>query len=122
MNRPDGTTPLSTPVFHILLALGSESLHGYAIMQAIQEKTEGRARILPGTLYTTLGRMMDDGYVEEAPEPDEVQGDDRRRRYYRVTQAGRRVAAAEAERLAVLVRLARRERFAGDGTSTLDGI
>ena len=56
---PGDLLPLSTPVFHILLALGQESLHGYGIMQAIESKTGGAATVLPGTLYTTLNRMLD---------------------------------------------------------------
>ena len=103
------TPPLSTPVFHVLLALGHERLHGYGIMQAIERKTGGVARILPGTLYTTLNRMLSDGLVEEAPPPDDAPDDDRRRRYYRVTTAGRDVVAAEAERMSVLLDVARRD-------------
>lgn len=101
--------PLSTPVLHVLLALGHESLHGYAIMQAIEEKTGGLATILPGTLYTTLSRMLATGLVEEAPAPDGAPDDDRRRRYYRITSLGREVAAAEAGRMSVLLDIARRD-------------
>ena len=106
---PAEMLPLGTPVFHILLALGHGALHGYGIMGAIEEKTEGSARILPGTLYTTLNRMVADGLIEEAPAPDDEPDDERRRRYYRVTPFGHRVAAAEAERMAILVDLARRD-------------
>ena len=105
--------PLGTPVLHILLALGRERLHGYAIMQGIEEKTDGKARILPGTLYTTLNRMLEDGLVEEASPPPDAPGDDRRRRYYRVTDLGRDAVAAEAERMAVLLDVARRDVLAG---------
>jgi len=105
----DAPTPLSPPVLHILLALGRERLHGYGIMQAIEEKTGGVARILPGTLYTTLNRMLADGFVEEAPPPSDAPDDDRRSRYYRVTKRGREVVAAEAERMSVLLTVARRD-------------
>lgn len=101
--------PLSTPVLHILLALGHQRLHGYAIMQAIQEKTGGAATILPGTLYTTLNRMLADGLIEEASAPQGAPGDDRRRRYYRMTRFGEDVVTAEAERMALLLRVARRD-------------
>jgi DNA-binding PadR family transcriptional regulator len=101
--------PLSTPVFHILLALGHEPLHGYGIMGALEEKTGGVARILPGTLYTTLNRMLADGLLEEAPAPDDEPDDDRRRRYYRITALGHEVASAEARRMAVLLDVARRD-------------
>jgi DNA-binding PadR family transcriptional regulator len=101
--------PLSTPVLHILLALGPDRMHGYGIMQAIEQKTEGAARILPGTLYTTLNRMLTDGLVEEASPLQDAPDDDRRRRYYRITPFGRDVVAAEAERMSVLLEVARRD-------------
>lgn len=106
--------PLSTPVLHILLALGGQRLHGYAIMQAIAEKTDGQATILPGTLYTTLNRMVDDALVEEALPPSEQPDDERRRRYYQITEFGRQAVMAESERMAVLLAVARREHLAGD--------
>ena len=111
MSRRDPTEllPLSTPVLHVLLALGHERMHGYGIMQAIEHKTEGAARILPGTLYTTLNRMLADGLVEETPPPGDAPDDDRRRRYYRVAPFGREVVVAEAERMSVLLELARRD-------------
>lgn len=108
MNRPDITSmlPLRVPKLHILLALGHLPLHGYGIMQALAEKTGGRARILPGTLYTTLNRMQANDLVEEVRAPD-ASDDDPRRRYYRTTEFGHAVMAAEAERMAVLLDLAR---------------
>ncbi len=112
MNRSvDDFAPLSTPVFHILLALGREALHGYGIMEAIEEKTGGKAVILPGTLYATMNRMLDDGLIAEAPRPE---GADARRKYYRITPLGERVAAAESERLRVLLEVARSERLTPD--------
>jgi DNA-binding PadR family transcriptional regulator len=116
--------PLSTPVLHVLLALGGRRLHGYAIMQAIAEKTEGHATILPGTLYTTLNRMLDDALVEDAAPPSDQPDDERRRRYYQITDLGRRVVMAESERMAVLLAVARHEHLAGpaadDGGLTPD--
>jgi DNA-binding PadR family transcriptional regulator len=106
--EPSALLPLSPPVLHILLALGQDQLHGYAIMRAIEDKTAGRARILPGTLYSTINRMLDDGLVEESPDRPDAD-DDARRRYYRVTAFGRSVVAAESERMALLLDLARRE-------------
>lgn len=96
--------PLSPPVYHVLLALGRETLHGYGIMQSFSELTGGDERLLPGTLYATLSRMAETGLIEEtpAPEPDV----DARRRYYRATSFGRRVAAAESERMRRLVDVA----------------
>jgi len=95
-------------VLHILLALGHERLHGYGVMQAIAHKTEGRARILPGTLYTTLNRMLTNGLIEEAVPPAGAPDDDRRRSYYRATELGHEAVAAESERLSVLLSVARR--------------
>lgn len=111
MSRRDASDllPLSTPVLHILLALGHDRMHGYGIMQAIEQKTEGAAKILPGTLYTTLNRMLADGLVEEAQPPRDAPDDDRRRRYYVITPFGREVVAAEAERMSVLLEVARRD-------------
>lgn len=99
--------PLSPPVYHVLLALGDRSLHGYAIMQAFEDKTGGAETLLPGTLYATLSRMVDAGLVEPAETPSD--SSDARRRYYRVTDFGRSVARAESERLQRLLKLARAE-------------
>lgn len=104
--------PLSTPALHVLLALGHGRLHGYAIMQTIEEKTGGAASILPGTLYTTLNRMLDDGLIEDSDAPDDEPDDDRRRRYYRATDFGREVVAAESRRMEILLDVARREKLA----------
>lgn len=111
MTNPDPSRflPLSTPVFHILLALGMDHLHGYGIMQAVEAKTAGGAQILPGTLYTTLNRMMADELVEEAPPPRHAPDDERRGRYYRVTPFGRAVVEAEVRRMSLLLEIARRD-------------
>lgn len=106
----DEFLPLSTPVLHVLLALGQDALHGYGILEAIEAKTGGRASILPGTLYATMNRMLDDGLIREVDRPE---GADARRKYYRITELGRRVVAAESARLEVLLDLARRESLAG---------
>ena len=96
-------TPLA---FDILLALAGEDRHGYAILLDIAERSGGRLRPHPGTLYRAIARLVETGWVaelDERPDPD----DDERRRYYRLTAAGRRVAAAEARRLELQVRAAR---------------
>lgn len=98
--------PLGAPVFHILLALGHDTLHGYGILEAIEAKTGGEAAILPGTLYATMNRMLDDGLLAEADRPE---GADARRKYYRRTPLGHAVVAAEAHRLQVLIDVARSE-------------
>ncbi|HEX8996442.1 MAG TPA: PadR family transcriptional regulator [Ktedonobacterales bacterium] len=98
--------PLTPAVFHILLALAGGERHGYAIMREVANQTGGKMRLGPGTLYGSIRRMLDDGIIEESearPDPDL---DDERRRYYRLTSYGRRVAEAEAARLQALTRVA----------------
>jgi DNA-binding PadR family transcriptional regulator len=104
---PASLLPLKQSIYRVLLAMpDGESLHGYAIMQAVSEMTEGREAILPGTLYAALARMVDEGLVEseEAPEGDASGGP--ARRYYRRTTFGRAVARAESERLRALLDIA----------------
>ena len=115
MPRPDPRDvtehlPLSPPVFHVLLALGGDSLHGYAIMQAFDRLTAGRGELLPGTLYATLARMLETGLVLEVEPPSERGA--ARRRYYQITEFGRSLAAAEAERMRGLVDVAAVQRLA----------
>jgi DNA-binding PadR family transcriptional regulator len=98
--------PLPPAFLHILIAIGDEDRHGYAIMQDVADRTGGRVRMSPGTLYGSIRRMLDEGLIEERF-PHVAGDDDERRRYYRVTKFGRAVAAAEADRLSTLVRQAR---------------
>lgn len=99
-------TSLTPAMHHILLALLRAELHGYAIMQAIEAMTEGGMRLGPGTLYTSLRKLLDAGLVEESGErPDD---DDERRRYYRISSTGRAAVVAETQRLSHLVRFANR--------------
>ena len=94
-------------MFHVLLALADRDRHGYAIMQEVEETTEGRVTMGPGTLYGTIKRLLRAGWIEESDERPDPALDDRRRRYYRLTGLGRRVAAAEAARLREVVAEAR---------------
>jgi len=97
--------PLPPAFFHILIALGDGERHGYAIMQDVARRTDGKVRMSPGTLYGSIRRMLDEGLIDELTRrPDD---DDERRRYYRVTRFGRAVAAAEADRLRALLQHAR---------------
>ena len=98
--------PLAPAILHILIALGEGERHGYAVMQEVAERTEGKVRMSPGTLYGSIRKMLDEGLIEELFRRG-VPADDERRRYYRVTKFGRAVAAAEAERLASLLHHAR---------------
>lgn len=99
--------PLPSAAFQILLALTDGDLHGYAIMRQVEEQTGGRARLGPGTLYSSIQGLLEEGLVEEVGSDGEGAQGKERRRTYRLTTAGRRVARAEAERLADVLRVAR---------------
>jgi len=91
--------------YQILLALGDRTLHGYAIMSAVEERSGASISLLPGTLYNTLARMVDEGLVAEVDGPEyTIRGG--KRKYYRVTPLGRAAALAETRRLEVLLRMA----------------
>jgi DNA-binding PadR family transcriptional regulator len=104
---PEEYLPLTPAVLDIVLALGDEELHGYAIMREVRRRTDGRRRLAPGTLYRSLRQMQERGLVAESEERPDPDLDDERRRYYRLTDLGRRVAVAEVERLEDAVREAR---------------
>jgi DNA-binding PadR family transcriptional regulator len=95
------------PVLQILIALAERERHGYAIMQDVAARTDGKVRLGPGTLYGSIKRMLLDGLIEEIDDRPDDDSDDVRRRYYRITPQGRRVAIEEIARLAKLVRQAR---------------
>ena len=98
--------PLSPQVFHVLLALHQGPLHGYSIIQDIRQRTGEEIRLTASTLYDALARLVDAGLIEEVAAPAaDVQ--DSRRRYYRITRAGRQAAQLEAQRLDRLLRSAR---------------
>ena len=98
--------PLTPAVMQILLALADEERHGYGIMQEVEARTGGETRLGPGTLYGSIKRMLADGLIEESDERPDPGMDDQRRRYYRITGFGQKVAGAEAERLTSLVNTA----------------
>jgi DNA-binding PadR family transcriptional regulator len=100
---PEQLLPLATTVFHILVALADRERHGYAIMQDIAARTDDKMRLSPGTLYGSIKRMLEQGLIQESDERPDPELDDERRRYYRITERGRRVAGAETERLSKLV-------------------
>ena len=102
---PEDLLPLPPPAFHILIALADGPVHGYAIMREVGERTGGRLRLGPGTLYGSIKRMLEQGLIEEARAP--AAEDAERRRYYRLTRLGRRVAEAETARLADVLREAK---------------
>ena len=103
--------PLPPATFHILVALSDADRHGYGIMQEVAQRTGGRTKLNPGTLYTTIQRLLERGLIAELSDVRErrdLDDDDERRRYYRLTPAGRRVAQLELGRLTELVALGRR--------------
>jgi len=103
--------PLTSVVFEILVTLAGGDHHGYSILMDVRERTGERLRA--GSLYRAIGRLLDDALVEELDERPDSRIDDERRRYYRLTDLGRRVAAAEAARLATQVRHARAANLLG---------
>ncbi|HZO72058.1 MAG TPA: PadR family transcriptional regulator [Ktedonobacteraceae bacterium] len=115
--EPEALLPLTPAVFHILLALADAERHGYGIMQEIALRTAGKMRMGPGTLYGSIKRMLADGLIEESGERPDPALDDERRRYYRLTDFGLRVAQAEARRLSDLVHVAQFKRLLGGAES-----
>lgn len=109
LKSPDQLLPLSPAVFQILLAIAEKDRHGYAIIQEVERWTQGNIRLSSGTLYAAIRRLLDAGLIVEASRRPAPEADDERRRYYRITEFGTRVAAAEARRLENLVELARRQ-------------
>jgi DNA-binding PadR family transcriptional regulator len=102
--QPQNLPSLSRNGMYILLAIGPEERHGYAIMREVTRLTGGAVRLGPGAIYTTIRRLLDDGLIDESGDRPDPELDDQRRRYYRLTAIGRTVAAAEVRRLDSIVR------------------
>ena len=96
-----------TSALQVLLALGSDTKHGYAIMRDAREASGGRVVILPGTLYATIKLLLAERLIEEVPPPKDADSADARRRYYRVTKTGRAHVAAETAKMSDLIRMGR---------------
>jgi DNA-binding PadR family transcriptional regulator len=101
---PESFLPLKSNWFHILLALSEQEQHGYGIMQEVLQRSGGKVRLWPATLYGTIKKLIEAGLIEESDQRPEPGLDDARRRYYRLTALGRRVFQAECGRLEDLVR------------------
>jgi DNA-binding PadR family transcriptional regulator len=99
--------PLTPAVLHILLALSMSERHGYGIMKQVELDSRGKVNMGPGTLYGSLGRMIEAGLIAESDKKVDPQMDDERRVYYRITGRGRKALAAELERYREVVALAR---------------
>src|SRR5438093_9571456 len=91
--------PLTPAMFHVLLALAGEDLHGYAILKEVELRTGGDVRLSTGTLYGIIKRLLADGLISERHSKAGDPSEDERRRYYRLTWRGREVASAEARRM-----------------------
>jgi len=104
---PSMHLPLTPAMLQVLLALADGEKHGYAILKEVARRTEGKVRLRAGTLYTVLKRFVADGLVAESTERPDPALDDERRRYYRLTDRGRAVAVADADRMAETLKQAR---------------
>lgn len=104
-------SPLPSAAFQILLALVGEDLHGYGIMRQVAEQTDGRVRLGPGTLYSSIRTLLEEGLIEELDPREDARPGEERRRYYRLTSAGRKLARSEAQRLAEVLRVARAKKI-----------
>ena len=103
--------PVTPAMFNVLLALVDGEKHGYAILKEVDEQTQGEVRLSTGTLYGIIKRLLAEGLIAESRTRPAAEMDDSRRRYYRVTEAGREVAAAEAVRMEKLIARARAKRL-----------
>jgi DNA-binding PadR family transcriptional regulator len=99
--------PLTPAMFHVLLALADGEKHGYAILKEVRRRTGGKVRLSAGTLYAIIKRCLADGWIVESDERPDPALDDERRRYYRLSEFGRRAAVIEAERLREVLDMAR---------------
>lgn len=108
-DKTSPSAPLTPAVFHILTALADGEKHGYSIMKDVEAQTGGRMKLGPGTLYGSIKRMLQSGLIAESGERPDPALDDERRRYYRLSAAGRAALTAELERLEQAVAAARRK-------------
>jgi len=99
--------PLKAAVFQVLLSLAEGDKHGYAVLKDVEEESEGEVKLSTGTLYAVFKRLLAEGLIAECRSRPPVEEDDQRRRYYRITPAGRAAAVAEAERMEKLLAQAR---------------
>ena len=104
---PESFLPLHRDTFQILVSLADRERHGYSVMQDVAQRTGGTVRLSPSTLYASIKRLLDQELIEELDERPDPKHDDERRRYYRLSQLGRKVAMAEARRLEQLLSDAR---------------
>src|SRR6186997_466147 len=108
MATDKANAPLTPAVLHILLALSTNQRHGYGIMKQVESDSQGKVKMGPGTLYGSLGRMIEAGLIRESDKKVDPEMDDERRVYYQITALGQRSLAAELERYREVVAIAKR--------------
>jgi DNA-binding PadR family transcriptional regulator len=111
MASNQGNAPLTPAVLHILLALSTQERHGYGIMKQVESDSQGKVKMGPGTLYGSLGRMIDAGLIRESDKKVDPKMDDERRVYYKITAAGQKSLAAELDRYREVVAVAKQLRL-----------
>jgi DNA-binding PadR family transcriptional regulator len=111
MARPLTNAPLTPAVLHILLALSTRERHGYGIMKQVESDSQGKVKMGPGTLYGSIGRMIDAGLIHESDKRVDPEMDDERRVYYEITGLGRKALGAELERYRGVVAVAQQKRL-----------
>ena len=114
MQKDKSNTPLTPAVLHILLALSTQERHGYGIMKEVESDSRGKVKMGPGTLYGSIGRMIEAGLIRESDKKVDPEMDDERRVYYKITGPGREALAAELERYRALVAVAKRKQLAAN--------
>ena len=114
MTKNNSHTPLTPAVLHILLALSTQERHGYGIMKEVESDSQGKVKMGPGTLYGSIGRMIEAGLIRESDKRVDPEMDDERRVYYKITGPGREALAAELERYRELVAVAKRKQLAAE--------
>jgi DNA-binding PadR family transcriptional regulator len=111
MANKNTNKPLTPAVLHILLALSEKERHGYGIMKQVEADSQGKVNMGPGTLYGSLGRMIEAGLIRESDKKIDTDMDDERRVYYKITGLGQKALAAELERYREVVAVAKQKRL-----------
>jgi DNA-binding PadR family transcriptional regulator len=109
--KSKSNAPLTPAVLHILLALSTQERHGYGIMKEVESESQGKVKMGPGTLYGSIGRMIEAGLIRESDKRVDPEMDDERRVYYKITGLGREALTAELERYREVVAVAKQKRL-----------
>jgi DNA-binding PadR family transcriptional regulator len=111
MANKNTNKPLTPAVLHILLALSAKERHGYGIMKQVEVDSQGKVNMGPGTLYGSLGRMIEAGLIRESDKKIDPDMDDERRIYYKITGLGQKALTAELDRYREVVAVAKQKRL-----------